>query len=175
MQLRPDLNSPDLSVQPRWRWVVSCLSLFLASFVFAPQSFSQVAGGVPPQRLRNLRHGINASEWFAQVYDPRGYTKEHLQSWTTAQDIALIKAMGFDHVRLSVNPEPMFRHNLADEIPGEYLGYLDAAVKMILDHDLAVVIDIHPESDFKAKLAQDAFVEQFSDYWRALAKHYLQS
>jgi aryl-phospho-beta-D-glucosidase BglC (GH1 family) len=80
--------------------------------------------------------------------------------------------MGFDHVRLSVNPEPMFRHNSADQIPADYLRYLDDAVKMILDHDLAVVIDIHPESDFKARLAHDDFVEQFSDYWRALARHY---
>lgn len=149
------------------------LSLFA---LFAQTSSAQsvpTASTVPPQRLANLRHGINTSHWFAQVYDAKGYTKEHFQAWTTAQDIALIKAMGFDHIRLSVNPEPMFRHNQADEILTEYLGFLDDAVKMILDHGLAVVIDIHPESDFKSKLAQDdTFVEQFSDYWRALAKHY---
>jgi endoglucanase len=144
----------------------------LVVVLLLPNSFGQRLAGVPPRRLSNLQHGINLSEWFAQVYDPQGYSKEHFQSWTTAQDIALIKAMGFDHVRLSVNPAPMFRHNSADEIPAEYLSYLDDAVKMILDHDLAVVIDIHPESDFKAKLAHDDFVEQFSDYWRALARHY---
>ena len=158
--------------------VMSWLPVLVVMFVFSHDSSAQAASAVasstvPPQRLANLRHGINASEWFAQVYDPKGYTKEHFQAWTTARDIALLKAMGFDHVRLSVNPEPMFRHNRADEIPAEYLGYLDDAVKMILAHDLAVVIDIHPESDFKAKLAhEDTFVEQFSDYWRALAKHY---
>jgi endoglucanase len=145
---------------------------WLAVFALAMNVFAQDVAGVPAQRLANLRHGINASEWFAQVYDPKGYTKEHFQSWTTAQDIALIKAMGFDHIRLSVNPEPMFLHNRADEIPVEYLRFLDDAVRLILDHDLAVVIDIHPESDFKARLAQDNFVEQFSDYWRALARHY---
>ncbi len=154
------------------------LRRLVCSIVFLwllPGSFGQRLAGVPPRRLTHLRHGINASEWFAQVYDPRGYTKEHLETWTTAEDIALIKAMGFDHVRLSVNPEPMFRHNHADEIAAEYLGYLDNAVKMILDHDLAVVIDIHPESNFKANLAHDEFVEQFSDYWRALANHYSRS
>jgi len=150
----------------------SLLLISLAVVLLLPCSFGQQLAGVPPRRLTNLRHGINASEWFAQVYDPKGYTKEHFQAWTTTQDIALIKAMGFDHVRLSVNPEPMFRHNHADEIPAEYLGYLDDAVKMILDHDLAVVIDVHPESSFKAQLAHDEFVEQFSDYWRALARHY---
>ncbi|HEX4542301.1 MAG TPA: glycoside hydrolase family 5 protein [Candidatus Acidoferrum sp.] len=124
-------------------------------------------------RARHLRHGINLSEWFAQVYDQKGYTKEHFETWTTAQDIALIKAMGFDHVRLSVNPQPMFQRKQADQIPADYLGYLDAAVKMILDQGLAVIIDIHPDSDFKEKLVADnEFVEQFADYWRALARHY---
>jgi endoglucanase len=143
-----------------------------AFFLILPGAFAQRLAGVPARRLTNLRHGINTSHWFAQVYDSKGYTKEHFQAWTTAQDIALIKAMGFDHVRLSVNPQPMFERNHADEIPAEYLGYLDDAVKMILDADLAVVIDIHPESDFKGQLAHDDFVEQFSDFWRALARHY---
>jgi endoglucanase len=128
---------------------------------------------VAQRRLAHLQHGINASDWFAQVYDPKGYTKEHLETWMTAQDIALIKSMGFDNVRLSVNPQPMFRHGHADELPADYLSYLDAAVKMILDQGLAVTIDLHPESDFKAKLgSDDDFVEQFCEFWRALAHHY---
>jgi endoglucanase len=134
---------------------------------------TQSSSSVSTSRLAHLRHGINISAWFAQVYDTRGYTKEHFQSWTTAEDMALIKSMGFDHVRLSVNPQPMMVSHRPDEIPAEYLSYLDAAVKMILDHGLAVVIDIQPESDFKERLAKDdSFVQEFSDFWRALAKHY---
>src|SRR5713226_3784136 len=133
----------------------------------------QPASSVPAPRLAHLRRGINASAWFAQVYDKRGYTKEHFQDWTTAQDIALIKSMGFDHVRLSVNPQPMMPNHRPDEIPAEYLGFLDAAVKMILDQGLVVVIDLHPESEFKTRLAKDdSFVQEFSDFWRALARHY---
>ena len=106
---------------------------------------AQPAAASPPTplafvRAEKLKRGINVSGWFAQVYDQRGYTAEHFQSWITADDIALIKAMGFDHVRLSVNPEPMFSAREPNKIPPEYLGYLDAAVKMILDHGLAVVI-----------------------------------
>jgi endoglucanase len=120
-----------------------------------------------------LQHGINLSEWFAQVYDEKGYTREHFGSWTTVQDIDAIKSMGFDHVRLSVNPQPMFRRGQADRILEEYIGYLDAAVQMIQARGLAVIIDVHPESDFKQKLTtDDGFVEQFADYWRALARHY---
>src|SRR4029077_9694610 len=125
------------------------------------------------RRAEKLRRGINASEWFAQVYDKRGYTPEHFQAWPPAEDTALIQSMVFDHVRLSVNPQPMFNLREPNKIPAEHLGYLDAAVKMILDHGLAVVIDLHPESDLKTRLTKDdEFVEQFADFWRALAQHY---
>jgi endoglucanase len=124
-------------------------------------------------RAQNLRHGINLSHWYAQVSDAKGYTKEHFDSYDTAQDMALIKEMGFDHVRFTLNATPMFRRGQADRIPPDYLAMVDSAVKMILDHGLAIIIDIHPDSDFKAKLAaEDAAVEQFEDFWRALARHY---
>lgn len=125
------------------------------------------------RRAEHLRHGINLSSWFAQVYDAKGYTKEHFDTYDTAQDMALIKSMGFDHARFTLNPAPMFRRGQADRIPPEYLAMVDSAVKMILDQGLAVIIDIHPESDFKARFAtDDTMVEEFEDYWRALAKHY---
>src|SRR5438477_2717362 len=116
------------------------LIVFFFLIVTVPIS-AETNNSVAQRRAAHLRHGINLSEWFAQVYDPRGYTKEHLEDWTRADDITLIKSMGFDHVRLSINPAPMMRHNRADEIPPDYISYLDAAVKMILDHGLAVIID----------------------------------
>src|SRR2546425_11131916 len=158
--------------------ILSALLLFTLLFgartiVAQTESSPPASAGLARGRAAHLRYGINLSEWFAQVFDPKGYTKEHFEAWTTAQDIALIKEMGFDHVRLSVNPQPMFRHKQADRIPADYLGYLDAAVKMILDRGLAVIIDLHPDSDFKQKLVSDnEFVEQFADFWRALAQHY---
>ncbi len=156
------------------RVALSLLSILAAGCV-AAQNVGTAKKDIPLAfwRAEKLKRGINASEWFAQVYDKRGYTPEHFQAWTTADDIALIKSMGFDHVRLSVNPQPMFNEREPNKIPADYLGYLDAAVKMILDHGLAVVIDLHPESDFKARLAKDDdFVERFADFWRSFAGHY---
>lgn len=128
---------------------------------------------VSAARLAHLRHGINLSEWFAQVYDPRGYTKEHFQDWTTSDDIALIKSAGFDHVRLSVNPQPMMDAERKSDGGAEYFGYLDSAMKMILAAGLAVELDMHPDSDFKGRLAkEDDFVEHFADFWRGVAEHY---
>src|SRR5258708_9156221 len=165
-----ELKDPDNCL---WRVMRKLVPLFAILTCISTFSFSQADTSLAKRRAAHLRHGINLSEWFAQVYDPKGYTKEHLVGWVTADDIALIKSMGFDHVRLSVNPEPMMRHNMADHLPPEYLGYLDAAVKMILDHGLAVIVDMHPESEFKQRLVQhDDFVEQFSDHWRSIARHY---
>jgi endoglucanase len=150
---------------------IKCIPVILLLSAFSQAQATPST--VPAARLAHLRLGINLSEWFAQVYDPRGYTKEHFESWTTAADIALIKSAGFDHVRLSVNPQPMMdaaRHPHGAE---DYFGYLDAAMKMILDAGLAVELDMHPESDFKARLAkEDDFVERFADFWRSVAQHY---
>ena len=149
-----------------------CIRVLLL-LALAPASLLAQDASPAHRRAQHLRHGINLSHWFAQVFDSKGYTKEHFDTWLTAQDIALIKAMDFDHVRFTINPQPMFVHNQADRIPVEYLGYLDAAVKMILDQGLAVILDMHPESDFKQKLVtDDSFVEQFEDFWRAFARHY---
>ena len=150
----------------------AAIALFLASASWAQvQPAKQSA--LPAARLAHIRHGINLSEWFAQVYDPKGYTKEHFESWTTASDIALIKSAGFDHVRLSVNPQPIMDAARSRNGSAEYFGYLDVAVKMILDAGLAIEIDMHPDSDFKERLAkEDEFVERFADLWSTVAQHY---
>src|SRR6266852_5566605 len=70
-----------------------------------PTEHSSVQSEVPASRLARLRHGINLSHWFAQSSD---YSRAHLESHTTAEDIALIRRIGFDHVRLTLEPAPLF-------------------------------------------------------------------
>jgi aryl-phospho-beta-D-glucosidase BglC (GH1 family) len=157
------------------RIVVLVLSF---SFLF-PAAMSRAqnvaASSVPASRLAHLRHGVNLSAWFAQVYDPKGYTKDHFDTWTTSADIALIKSAGFDHVRLSVNPQPIMEEH-RNGGSKEMLTSLDVAMKMILDAGLAVELDMHPDSDFKTRLAkEDDFVERFADFWRMIAKRYSSS
>ena len=52
-------------------------------------------------RVQHLQHGINASEWFAQSRD---YSPQRLRSYTTLDDIERMHSMGFDHIRLSIDP-----------------------------------------------------------------------
>jgi len=155
------------SISVRLLFATLLAALWCATSLFAQES------SLAFRRAKTLRHGINLSHWFAQAGDTKNYSKEHFDTYDTAQDMAWIKAMGFDHVRFTLNCDPMFRRGQADHMPPDYLALVDAALKMILDHALAVVVDIHPESDFKQKLvADDSFVEQFEDFWRALARHY---
>ena len=164
------------------------LSLALGVFVGVPgpraiaegqePALGRPAPGHPPgmarldARLAKLKRGINASHWFAQVMDPKGYAKEHLATHTTAADLALITSLGFDHLRLNVDPVPLWRPEQPDMIAPEHLGALDQAVALVLANGLAVIVDIHPSSELKKKLqTDDVQVESFADFWRALARH----
>src|SRR5712671_1909249 len=124
---------------------------------------------VPASRFARLRHGINLSHWFAQSND---YSKAHLDSHTTAEDIALIRKIGFDHVRLTLEPAPLFNADDPSRLKADYLNYLDHALDMILAQGLAVIVDIHPSDEFKKKLnSNDSQIEAFGRFWRALAQH----
>ena len=121
-------------------------------------------------RFRRLRRGINLSHWFSQAAN---YSKTHLETHTTAQDIALIKSMGFDHVRMPIEPAPLMRETPDPSIlNATYLQYVDTALDMILATGLAVVIDIHPSDEFKLRmLREDRNIEAFAKFWRAFATH----
>jgi endoglucanase len=123
---------------------------------------------VPASRLAHLRHGINLSHWFAQSAD---YSKAHLESHTTAEDIALIRSIGFDHVRLTLEPAPLLNEEDPSQLKVEYLKYLDNALDLILAQGLAVIVDIHPADEFKKRLnSSDRQIEAFGKFWRALAQ-----
>ncbi|HEX7157966.1 MAG TPA: glycoside hydrolase family 5 protein [Edaphobacter sp.] len=122
------------------------------------------------QRAGHLRHGINTSNWFAQAGD---YSVQRLRTYTTADDIRLIRRLGFDHIRLSIDAEPLlaWQRNQANGIA--FMGELDAIVKVANQQDLAVIIDIHPESRYKQSLLQGGDpVQRFGMLWRALAAHF---
>ena len=123
-------------------------------------------------RAQHLRHGINASEWFAQ--SARDYSAARTNRYTDDADIALMAKLGFDNVRLSIDPAPLELEPLDTEgLNAEFTGRLDHAVDTMLANKLAVQIDIHPEPDYKLRVRNnDADVERFTKLWRKLAAHY---
>ncbi|HEY0256912.1 MAG TPA: cellulase family glycosylhydrolase [Candidatus Methylacidiphilales bacterium] len=125
------------------------------------------------RRIKHFRRGINLSHWFSQVDPANGYIASHFDSWISGKDFALIKAMGFDHVRFPIAPEPILNERSPSELPSEYIGKLDRNIQAMLDIDLAVIIDIHPNVAFKGGLAtSDEKVAVFVSFWEALASHF---
>src|SRR2546421_5570426 len=122
-------------------------------------------------RAARLRRGVNLSHWFSQS-PGRDYSETHLRTHTTARDIALIKEMGFDHVRFPIEPAPLFDEEHPSDLNPEYLRRLDDALDMLLASGLSVVFDLHPSDEFKIRLrTDDRHVEAFAEFWRALARH----
>ena len=121
-------------------------------------------------RFGRLRRGVNLSHWFSQAPN---YSKTHLETHTTVQDIALIKSMGFDHVRFPLEPAPLLSETPdPSNLNAIYLRYVDNALDMILAAGLAVVVDIHPSDEFKLRMNRDErSVEAFGKFWRAFAAH----
>jgi aryl-phospho-beta-D-glucosidase BglC (GH1 family) len=80
--------------------------------------------------------------------------------------------MGFDHVRLTLEPAPLFNGDDPGNLKAEYLKYLDNALDLVLAQGLAVIVDIHPSDEFKKTLnSSDRQIEAFGKFWRALAQH----
>ncbi len=122
------------------------------------------------QRADHLRHGINTSSWFAQSSD---YSVQRLRTFTTPDDIRLISQLGFDHIRLSIDAEPLLAWQRKQENGTAFMGELDAIVKLAVEQKLAVIIDIHPETRYKQTLLQGTeSVQRFATLWRALATHF---
>jgi hypothetical protein len=151
--------------------VVFALTSLLAFVALYPgvKTEARQNSSVPAARLARVRRGVNLSHWFAQSRD---YSEKHLREHTTARDIELIKRLGFDHVRFTVEPAPFFDAARPAELNRDYLKHLDEALDLMLGAGLAVVFDLHPSDEFKLKLrTDDRFVEAFADFWRALAQH----
>jgi aryl-phospho-beta-D-glucosidase BglC (GH1 family) len=123
------------------------------------------------QRAQHLKHGINASEWFAQSGN---YSAARTDRYTDANDIALMAKLGFDHVRLSIDPAPLEMSMRGYGGPNaDFLARVDGAVDTMLGDGLAVLIDVHPSDEYKLQLRSDSFaVDRFVMLWSKLAAHY---
>ncbi len=142
-----------------------CLLLLLLSLPLIAQDTPAF------HRAQHLRHGINTSEWFAQSSD---YSPQRLRTYTKLDDIDRIKKMGFDHIRISIDPQVF--ECLRDGANCERVQVLDDVVHRALGQDLAVILDLHPGSDYKRQIAtsEDA-VERAALLWSRIAGHYAKS
>ncbi len=142
--------------------------LFAATLVVAFLNVTAQSNSPAWKRAEHLRHGINASEWFAQSHD---YSPQRLRSYSTLDDIGKMHAMGFDHVRISVDPAIFQCDGPWEQC--ERVQVLDQVVAKALSEQLAVIIDIHPSGDYKRQLSSsDGAVEKFVLLWSRIANYY---
>jgi aryl-phospho-beta-D-glucosidase BglC (GH1 family) len=126
-------------------------------------------------RAKHLRRGINLSMWYAQDRDLYNATggAEKLASYTNAADFRLVHDLGFDHVRLSIDPQPLIADVKAGTLRPEAIARLDATVTQITATGLVVVLDIHPEMDYvKTTENTDEGTKEFFAFWKTFAQHY---
>ncbi|MGP8252408.1 MAG: glycoside hydrolase family 5 protein [Terracidiphilus sp.] len=142
-------------------------------FAFALSAFAQDhAADVQTAfaRAQHLKHGINASLWFAQ--HPEDYSANYTNHETTPEDIAIMAGLGFDHVRVSIDTEPLAQA-FSGWGDGDFLVRLDKAVDGILATGMAVIVDVHPEDRYKQALRTDSgAVDRMVMLWQKLAAHY---
>jgi endoglucanase len=150
----------------------------------APASDRAAGVAIAFTRAReHLRHGINASSWFAQ--NPRDYSAQHTDTEITPDDIATMAKLGFDNVRVSIDAVPLgvsfscmdaTQHGASGDCggpEGDFVARLDRAMDTILADGMAVTIDLHPEDSYKQPLRTDnAAVDRLVALWRKLAAHY---
>jgi endoglucanase len=116
-----------------------------------------------------LRRGVALSSWFANA--PRQPLVE--------RDFVQIRAFGFDHVRLQVNPEllglgsPESSRRVSPDPAGVDWTAVDDALRMAIRCGLAVILEIHPEEPYKARLESQSWVENdLIALWSYLARRH---
>jgi len=151
---------------------LSALRPFNLSALSAPASPDALAF----ERAAHLRNGVNLSHWFAQE---KSYSVQRLRNAVTIDDLRLIRKIGMDHVRLPVDGPPLYAWQNKEADGLAYMGELDRAVKEANELGLAVIIDIHPDHEFRAALGKGGMtgdaLKKFAALWEALATHFAQT
>ena len=122
----------------------------------------------PPSLIAHLQHGVNIGRFLDGSLENDSY------SCCTEKDIADLRSVGFDHIRVLVQPGLMFDLNQPGLIAGKSLSALDQIVRNCMSQRLGIILAIAlDEPRFRDKLAgDDAFVAKLADFWKSLANHY---
>ena len=138
--------------------------------LFVPATLAAQPADPAFQRAEHLRHGINTSIWFAQSND---YSVQRLRTFTTHDDIRLIHQLGFDHIRISIDADPLLAWQRKQDNGTAFMGELDSVVNLAIEQKLAVIIDLHPQSRYKQTLLQgEDSVQRLAMLWRSIATHF---
>jgi endoglucanase len=154
-----------------------CLDSAAVSLESSMQTLSSTREPVPKfgepvseERFRRLTRGVNMSHWFSQSEDGR-YEIDRLESTYTPEDFALIRGMGFRHVRYPFDENVLFNPDAPGVLNAAFLEVYDRKLDELLEAGLAVIVVIQPSDAFKHKLLDPDFQRKVITFWHTLAKH----
>jgi len=124
-------------------------------------------------RAKHLRRGINLSNWYAQTGNNDYYSPARLASYMTPADFQMIHELGFDHVRLSINPEPLLADKATGSLDVAAMARLDGVVQRIVALGMVIILDIHPEPEWSHDSTQtEDGTARFLSFWKSFAGHF---
>ena len=105
-------------------------TILVPALLMPSRTSAQQTNDLAFQRAEHLRRGINTSDWFAQSND---YSVQRLRTFTTPDDIRLIHQLGFDHIRLSIDADPLLAWQRKQPNGTAFMEELDAIVKLAVE------------------------------------------
>jgi endoglucanase len=146
-----------------WRMIVAvALSLSAATSVLAQGT------SLAWKRWNHLQHGVAVSGWFSESGN---YGIQQLRAYTTPADIEHIHKLGFDHIRIPV--DPVIFQCEGDWNACERIQFLDQVIQNALSNELYVILDFHPNPQYTHQLvANEQATEKYLRLWGQIAEHY---
>lgn len=118
---------------------------------------------IPLSQSPLLKRGLNLSRWWEAEHDRA----------LDDSDIRNIKAMGFDFVRLPLDPRALDSEDGRERMQTDKLTALRYDLETLIDAGFSVVLDLHPKNDFQRRLTNLAPEESrriLENFWRGMSE-----
>ncbi|MBI5708615.1 MAG: cellulase family glycosylhydrolase [Armatimonadetes bacterium] len=126
----------------------------------------QAENGVPKSILNRLTSGVNITRWMCYLANPND--QEHFRNYMKPADWQNFERLGIKYVRLCVSPEAIYDNG---KPKAANLPALDAALKALVDHKLAVFLDLHDNGQLKLDSPGQNNTGLIT-FWEALSQRY---
>ncbi|MEM7584306.1 MAG: cellulase family glycosylhydrolase [Acidobacteriota bacterium] len=115
------------------------LTVLILGMLLGGPSAAETAGSIPKGTPNGfaVQRGTNISHWLSQS-DRRG---DERKQFFTEEDVALIKRLGYDHIRFPVDEEQLWDEDGRPE--EEAFELLQSALDWSAAHGLRAIVDLH--------------------------------
>jgi endoglucanase len=145
------------------RRVLAAFALFIMISAFAHAQADSLAW----KRWKHLQHGVAVSGWFSESGN---YALPQLRAYTNPADIEHIHQLGFDHIRIPVDPIIFQCDGNWDSC--ERIQFLDQVIHQALSVGLYVIVDFHPNPQYTHQLLAGGMADRYFRLWAQIADHY---